>query len=111
MFVNCFTATIPSSIYKITIKKLSNDFGNNIPKSLIFDGGTLGFITHLFCVDTNVNIEEICKKNNCEMGNPYKIQIEDYMYNNNYTIHNSYKKEGPRFYLVIESSESSAFEM
>jgi hypothetical protein len=36
------------------------------------------------------------------MGIPYKIEIEDYMYNNNYTICNSYKKEGPRFYLQLE---------
>ena len=36
------------------------------------------------------------------MGIPYKIEIEDYMYNNNYTICNSYKKEGPRFYLKLE---------
>ena len=99
MFANCFTVTMPYTIYKIAMKELSNEFGKNIPKSLQFDGGTLGFITHLFCVDENVNIEEICKKYNYEIGNPYKIEIEDYMYNNNYTICNSYKKEGPRFYL------------
>lgn len=34
------------------------------------------------------------------MRKPYKIQIEDYMYNNNYTIYFNYKK-GPKFYLVI----------
>ena len=99
MFANCFTVTMPYTIYKVAMKELSNKFGKNIPKSLQFDGGTLGFITHLFCVDENVNIEEICKKYNYEIGNPYKIEIEDYMYNNNYTICNSYKKEGPRFYL------------
>jgi len=32
------------------------------------------------------------------MGKPYKIEIEDNMYNK-YEIHISYKKEGPRFYL------------
>ena len=98
MFVNIFTVTMP---YKIAMKGLSKEFGKNIPKSLPFEGGTLGFITHLFCVDDNVNIEEICKKYNCEIGKPYKIEIEDYMYNNNYTIQTSYKKEGPRFYLHL----------
>jgi len=100
MFVNIFTVTMSSTIYETAMKELSNEFGKNIPKSLQFDGGTLGFITHLFCVDDNVNIEEICKKYNCEIGEPYKIEIEDSMYTNNYTIRPSYKKEGPRFYLV-----------
>ena len=99
MFVNCFTVTMS---YKIAMKELSKEFGKNIPKSLPFEGGTLGFITHLFCVDDNVKIEEICKKYNCEISKPYKIEIEDYMYNNNYTIQTSYKKEGPRYYLDLE---------
>ena len=102
MFVNCFTVTIPTSIYETAMKELSNEFGDNIPKSLPFDGGYLYFITHLFCVDSNVNIEEICNKYNYDIGHLYKIEIEDYMYNNNYTICNSYKKEGPRFYLKLE---------
>ena len=102
MFVNCFTVTMSSTIYKIAMKELSKEFGKNIPKSLPFEGGTLGFITHLFCVDTNVSIAEICKKYNCVIGKPYKIEIEDSMYNNNYTIRPSYKKEGPRFYLKLE---------
>jgi hypothetical protein len=99
MFVNCFTVTIPTNIFKIAIKELSKNFGDNIPKSLPFDGGKLYFITHLFCVDENVNVKEICKKNDCEIGSLYKIEIKDDMYNNHYTICNSYKKEGPRFYL------------
>jgi hypothetical protein len=83
----------------MAIQELSKKFGDNIPNSLPFDGGKLYFITHLFCVDENVNITEICNKYNYEIGKPYKIEIEDYMYNNNYTIRYSYKKEGPRFYL------------
>jgi hypothetical protein len=104
MFVNCFTVTIPTSIFgiEISIKELSKEFGENIPKSLPFDGGFLYYITHLFCVDENVNVEEICNKYNYDMGEPYKIEIEDYMYNNNYTIYISYKKEEPRFYLQLE---------
>ena len=64
MFVNCFTVTIPTNIYKIAILELSKKFGDNIPNSLPFDGGKLYFITHLFCVDENVNITEICYKYN-----------------------------------------------
>ena len=63
----------------------------------------MGFITRLFCVDANVNVEEICKKYKCEMGRLYKIPIEEHMYNNNYTIHNTYNKEGPQFCLELES--------
>ena len=102
MFVNCFTVTMPSSISEIAMKEISKEFGENIPKSLPFEGGFLYFITHVFCVDSNINIEEISNKYNYDMGKPYKIEIEDYMYNNNYTIHISYKKEGPRFYLTLE---------
>ena len=102
MFVNCFTVTMPSNNSEIEIKELSKEFGDNIPKSLPFDGGFLYFITHLFCVDENINIEKICNKYNYDIGKPYKIEIEDYMYNDNYTICNSYKKEGPRFYLKLE---------
>ena len=74
MFVNCFTITIPTNIFEIAIKELSEKFGDSIPKSLPFDGGYLYFITHLFCVDENVNIEEICNKYNYEIGKPYKIK-------------------------------------
>jgi hypothetical protein len=102
MFVHFFTVTIPTSIYEIVIKELSKEFGENIPKSLLFEGGYLYFISHLFCVDMNVNIEEICNKYICEMGKSYKIEIEDYMYNNIYTVQFSYKKEGPRYYLKLE---------
>ena len=106
MFVNCFTITIPTktNIVEIAINELSKKFGDNIPKSLPFDGGKLYYITHLFCVDENVDVKEICNKYNyeIEIGEPYKIEIEDCMYNNNYTICNSYKKEGSRFYLQLE---------
>jgi hypothetical protein len=102
MFVNCFKVTIPSSISEIAMKELSKEFGENIPKSLPFEDGFLYFTTHIFCVDSNVNIEEICNKYNYEMGKSYKIEIEDYMYNNNYTLHISYKKEGTEFYLELE---------
>ena len=99
MFVNCFTVIMLSSIYKIAIKQLSNEFGKNIPRFSPYEGGNIGFITHLCCVDTNVNVKQICEKYNYEMGNPTKMLIEDSMYNSNYTIYNTYNKEGPPFRL------------
>lgn len=99
MFVNCFTVAISSSIYKTAIKQLSNEFGKNIPRFSPYEGGKMGFITNLFCVDANINVEEICKKHNYEMGKPEKMRIEDNMYNSKYTIYNTYNKERPPFRL------------
>lgn len=99
MFVNCFTVTMSSSIYKIAITELSKEFGKNIPRFSLYEGGKMGFITNLCCVDTDVNVKQICEKYNYEMGNPTKMLIEDSMYNSNYTIYNTYNKEGPQFCL------------
>lgn len=101
MFVNCFTVTISCGIYKLAIKHLSKEFGKNIPRFSPYEGGKLGFITELCCVDANIDVEEICKKYNYKMGIPEKMQIEDYMYNSNYTIYNTYNKEGPPFRLEL----------
>jgi hypothetical protein len=102
MFVNCFNVKIASPFYKTTLKKISNEFGKNIPQSLPYEGGSVGFITHLFCVDAIVNIEEICKNNNCKMSEPYKIKIDQHMYNDKYIIRDSYNKQGPPFRLELE---------
>ena len=101
ILVNCFTVTMPSSIYKIAIKQLSNEFGKNIPHFLPYEGGRMGFITNLCCVDANINVKEICEKYNYEMGVPTKMLIEDSMYNSNYTIYNTYNKKGPQFHLQL----------
>ena len=99
MFVKCFTITMSSSIYKTAIKQLSNEFGKNIPGFSPYEGGKMGFITNLCCVDANVDVEEICKKNNYEIGTQEKMLIKDSMYNSNYIIYNTYNKEGPPFRL------------
>jgi hypothetical protein len=105
MFVNIFTVIMVAQFSKTTLKVISNEFGKNIPKSLPYEGGPFGFTAHLFCVDTNVNIEEICIKNKCEMKEPYKMKIEEHMYNNKYRIHNTYNKEGPPFRLELDKYE------
>ena len=99
MFVKCFTVTMSSSIYKTGINQLSKEFGKNIPCFSPYEGGPLGFITHLCCVDTNVNVKQICEKHNYEMGNPEKMRIDANMYNSNYIICNTYNKKGPKFRL------------
>lgn len=101
MFVKCFTVTVSSSMYEITITQLSNEFGKNIPRFSPYEGGKMGFITNLCCVDEKINVEEICKKYNCEMGCPTKMIIEDNMYNSNYTIYNTYNKDGSPFRLEL----------
>ena len=101
MFVKCFTVTMSSSIYKNAIKQLSNEFGKNIPRFSPYEGGKMGFITNLYCVDEKINVEEICKKHDYKMGTPEKMLIESNMYNNNYTIYNTYNKEGPQFRLKL----------
>lgn len=102
MFVNCFKVIMVSQSYKTTLKVITNEFGKNIPKSLPYEGGPLGFTAHLFCVDANVNIEKIVKNNNCEMSNPYKMEIEEHTYNNKYIIRNTYNKQGPPFRLELD---------
>lgn len=101
MFVKCFTVTMSSSIYTTAIKQLSNEFGKNIPRFSPYEGGKMGFITNLCCVDANVDVEEICKKNNYEIGTQEKMLIKDSMYNSNYIIYNTYNKEGPQFRLEL----------
>lgn len=105
MFVNIFTVTMLAQFYKPTLKKITNEFGKNIPHSSPYEGGPMGFITHLFCVDANVNIKEICIKNNCEMKEPYKMKIEEHMYNNKYIILNTYNKQGEPFRLTLAKNE------
>jgi hypothetical protein len=102
MFVNIFSVTIPANISKVAMEQLSKEFGENIPKFLLFEDGFLYFITHIFCVDVSVNIKEICNKYNYDMKKPYKIEIEDYMYNNNYKLNISYKKKVIEYYLELE---------
>ena len=101
MFVKCFTVTMSASIYKIAITQLSREFGKNIPRFSPYEGGPLGFITHLCCVDEKINVEEICKKYDYKMGTLEKMLIEDNMYNSNYTVYNTYNKEGSQFRLEL----------
>ena len=100
MFVNYFTVKILASTnFETILTNMSNEFGKNIPRHIFYDGGKLGIITCLFCVDANVNIIQICKKYECEIGEPFKMEIKDDTYNSNYTICSNYIR-GPKFYLT-----------
>jgi hypothetical protein len=98
-FVKCFTVTVSARIYKTEIKQLSNEFGKNIPRFSPYEGGKMGFITSLCCVDANIDVEEICEKYNCEIGKTEKMLVQDSMYNSDYTIYDTNNKEGPPFHL------------
>lgn len=98
MFVHFFTVTQIHSNDN-SIDSLYKLFGENIPKYLQYEGGAINKITCLFCVDANINIDEICTKNNYEYGTLYKIEINDDIYNNNYTVYPTYNRTGPAFSL------------
>jgi hypothetical protein len=104
MFVNCFTintlqrpVTIFSLFKNVFIKTpktelpeiMYKELGTNIPKCLQYEGG-MG-LSFTFCVDEKVNIKEICKKYNYDIGDTlYKMEIEEHTYNNKYQLYPTY---------------------
>jgi hypothetical protein len=82
---NVLFTTPPKELPEIMYKEL----GNNIPKCLQYEGG-MG-LSFTFCVDAKVDIKEICKKYNYDIGDTlYKMEIEEHTYNNNYQIYPTY---------------------
>ena len=96
MIVNCFTITAKNN--NVLIDTIYKDFGNNIPKYLQYEGGC--GCTYLCCVNININVLEICEKCNYICGTIYPIEIDDNMYNNDYTINPTYSKDGEKFKLL-----------
>ena len=104
MFVNCFTIntlqrskSIFSLLQNVLIKNqkkelpeiMYKELGYNIPKCLEYEGG-MG-LSFTFCVDEKVDIKEICKKYNYDIGDTlYKMEINDNTYNNNYQLYPTY---------------------
>jgi hypothetical protein len=105
MFVYCFTLNSKKKLDeslanndKSRFDAVYDEFGQNIPKYCIYDGG-IGS-TYLFCVDVNVNITAICAKYNFSIGSLYSIMIDESMYNNSYQIvPNHNYKEAYDYYL------------
>ena len=93
-FIQKQTIELPDILYK--------ELGQDIPKCFQYeDGMGLSFI---FCVDTKVDIKEICKKYNYDIGDKlYKMEINDNTYNNNYKIVPSYTNEQtePKYILQL----------
>ena len=104
MFVNCFTINTlqrPKPIFSLLQNVLLRnqqkelpeimykELGNNIPKCLQYEGG-MG-VSFTFCVDAKVDIKEICKIYNYDIGDTlYKMEIEDHTYNNKYQLYPTY---------------------
>ena len=104
MLVNCFTIntlqrskTIFSFIQNVLFKSqpkelpeiMYKELGNNIPKCLQYEGG-MG-LSFTFCVDDKVDIKEICKKYNYDIGDTlYKMEIDEHTYNNQYQLYPTY---------------------
>jgi len=104
MFVHCIsinTLQRPQSLFSliknIFIKKqnielpeiIYKEIGKDIPKYYQYEGG-MG-LSFVFCVDAKVNIKELCKKYNYDIGeNLYKMEIDDKTYNNNFKIYPIY---------------------
>jgi hypothetical protein len=102
MLVHCFTINTlqrPNSIFSLLqnvfFKKkelpeiLYKELGNNIPKCLQFEGG-MG-LSFTFCVDAKVDVKEICKKYNYDIGDTlYEMEIEPHTYTNKYQVYPTY---------------------
>ena len=99
MFVKCFTINTLQrsktifSLFKPQQKELPEimykELGKNIPKCLQYEGG-MG-LSFTFCVDSKVDVKEICKKYNYDVGDTlYEMVIEPHTYNNKYQIYPNY---------------------
>ena len=99
MFVRCFTINTlqrpkPFFSFLQTPKKelpeiMYTELGNNIPKCLQYEGGQ--GLSFTFCVDSKVDIKEICKKYNYDIGDTlYEMEIGEHTYNNKYQVHPTY---------------------
>ena len=99
MIVHCFTITLKMN-HPIGIDTFYTELGNgsNIPKYLQYEGGNRGN-TFLFCIDSSVNVQEICDKYKYECGTIYQLEIEENTYHHSHTIYPTYAKDGPKFVL------------
>jgi hypothetical protein len=99
MFVHCFTIDTfqrPKTLFSLfqpskqeLPELMYKELGNNIPKCLQFEGG-MG-LSFTFCVDAKVDVKEICKKYNYDIGDTlYEMKIEPHTYNNKYQVYPTY---------------------
>ena len=81
----------------IPIENLYRLFGENLPYFLQYEGGSRP--NYLFCVDSNIDVKTICGQNGYEYHSLYTLEIDPCMYTNEYTIHPTYSKDGPKYVL------------
>lgn len=96
ILVNCFIVSTTSK-NKTQIDFLHNLFGTNIPNYLQYEGGT--GLNYLCCVKNDVDVLEICNKYDYKCSYLYEMEIEENKYNNLYTIHPTYDKDGEKYKL------------
>ena len=71
------------------------EFGKDIPKYLIYEGGQGQ--TYLFCVDESIDVIKICKKYSYVLDDEalHKMEINAETYTNDYTIYPTYENDPP----------------
>lgn len=94
--VNCFVASTTSKNL-IKINTLHKIFGNNIPNYLHYEGGT--GMNYLCCVKNDIDVIEICNEHNYKINYLYKMEIDENIYNDLYTVHPTYNKDGEKYKL------------
>jgi hypothetical protein len=93
--VHIFTVQRPVG-NPISISKVYKAFGENIPHYLPLEGGDFNGPLYMFCVDRNVDFENICEKYNYRYYPAYKFEVEEDKYNAGYEIRPTYfNKEQP----------------
>jgi hypothetical protein len=98
MRVNIWHITEPY-FAMIKIEKLAEKFGDNYPQYIQLEGGT--GINYLFCVDTKIDVKGICDLYKYEIyEEPYEMEIDLELYNNNYKIYPDYSSNGECFRLL-----------
>jgi hypothetical protein len=102
MLVHCFTVTRMKD-NPIKFDTIYAEFGDNIPQYLQYEGGASGTTSFLCCVEIGVNVQEICKKYNYELGTLYKIEIKNDTYNNCHKVYPTYCRpsDGLKYKLRI----------
>jgi hypothetical protein len=110
MIVHFFTVTLLKdnpikfdTIYAEFGQRDKNLQPGNIPQYLQYEGGAMGTTTFLCCVEIGVNVQEICKKYDCELGTLYKTEIKNDTYNNRYKVYPTYCRpsDGLKYKLRI----------
>ena len=95
MKVNCVVLKLLHN--KITFDTIYKLMGTNIPRYLPYEGGT--GCNCLFCIDATIDIRQICLQHDVTIGTFYEMEIDENLYNDQYTIYPTYDKNREPFVL------------